>query len=327
MKAVMYHEYGSPDVLKLVEIAKPTPKADELLIHMRAASINSWDWDRLRGDFLNRLAGGGWQKPKLPILGCDVAGEVEAVGANVKQFQPGDRVLGDISEHGWGAFAEYVAVRENSMTLQPVAMTFEQAAAIPQAALLALQGLRDVGQIQAGQSVLINGAGGGVGTFAIQLAKYFGAEVTGVDSTRKLEMMRRLGADHVIDYTRADFTQQGQRYDLILDVVARRPISAYRRVLSPTGILAVVGGSISTIFQTAMVGTWFSQTGSQKMGVVFHKPNKDMALILELFAAGHVRPVLDRSYPLAATADAFRYFEQGHAIGKVIITVEQTNDR
>jgi len=320
MKAIVYHTYGSPAVLRLEEVAKPTPKDDEVLVKIHAASVNSWDWDLLRGKpFLARMDSPF--KPKYKILGCDVAGQVEAVGKNVKQFQPGDAVFGDLSGCGWGGFAEYVCAQENALTLKPAAMTFAQAAAIPQAGVLALQGLRDQSQIQPGQKVLINGAGGGMGTFAIQMAKFWGAEVTGVDSTRKLAVMRTLGADHVIDYTQADFTQNGQRYDLILDAVAHRSLFDYKRALSPTGTLIIVGGSMGTIFQTLLLGTWFSKTGSQKLGLLIHQPNKDLALLIELFTAGKVVPVIGRTYPLAETAAAFYALGAGDAQGKLVITV------
>lgn len=240
MKAVVYTKYGPPDVLELKEIEKPIPKDDEVLIKVHGASVNSWDWDLLRGTpFLNRLFF-GLLKPKYKILGADIAGRVEVVGRNVKQFLPGDEVFGDLCECGWGGFAEYVCARENALALKPASMTFEEVAAVPQAAVMALQGLRDQGQIQPGQKVLINGAGGGVGTFAVQIAKSFGAEVTGVDSTSKLDMMRSIGADQVIDYTQEDFTQNGQRYDLILDAAAYRSIFDYKRALSPKGIFVVV---------------------------------------------------------------------------------------
>ena len=320
MKAIVYHTYGSPAVLKLEEVAKPTPKDDEVLIKIHAASLNSWDWDLLRGKpFLARMD--SLFKPKYKILGCDVAGQVEAVGKNSKQFQPGDAVFGDLSGCGWGGFAEYVCASENAVTLKPAAMTFAQAAAIPQAGVLALQGLRDQSPIQPGQKVLINGAGGGMGTFAIQLAKCWGAEVTGVDSTGKLAVMRTLGADHVIDYTQADFTQNGQRYDLILDAVAHRSLFDYKRALSPTGTLIIVGGSMGTIFQTLLLGTWLSKPGSQKLGLLIHQPNKDLALLIELFTAGKIVPVIGRTYPLAETAAAFRALGAGDAQGKLVITV------
>jgi NADPH:quinone reductase-like Zn-dependent oxidoreductase len=320
MKAIVYTKYGPPDVLQLKEIEKPTPKDNEVLVRVHAASVNSWDWDLLRGTpFLIRLW--GLLKPKYKILGADIAGRVEAVGRNVKQIQPGDEVFGDLCECGWGGFAEYVCARENALALKPSSMTFEEAAAIPQAAVLALQGIRDKGQIQPGQKILINGAGGGVGTFALQIAKSFGAEVTGVDSTGKLDMMRSIGADQVIDYTQEDFTKNGQRYDLILDVAAYRSIFDYKRALSPRGIYVLVGGSMARIFQTMFLGPWISMTGSKKMGILAYKPNKDLAYIKELFEAGKVKPVIDRRYPLSEGPEALRYFGEGHARGKVVITV------
>ncbi len=324
MQAMVYTEYGPPHVLQLKEVEKPVPKEDELLIKVHAASVNSWDWDLLRGKpFLVRLD--GLRKPKYKILGCDVAGRVEAVGSNVTQFQPGDAVFGDLSGCSWGAFAEYVCATENALTLKPAGMTFAQAAAIPQAAVLALQGLRNKRAIQPGQKVLINGAGGGVGTFAVQLAKAFGAQVTAVDSTQKLEMLGTLGADHVIDYTQADFTQNGQRYDLILDVVAKRSIFDTKRALTPDGIFVMVGGATAAIFQVATLGTWFSMTGSQKLGILMHQPNKDLAFVKDLFAASKVVPVIDRCYSLFEVPQALQYLGEGHARGKVVITVEHTN--
>ncbi|GAF89921.1 unnamed protein product, partial [marine sediment metagenome] len=248
-------------------------------------------------------------------------GEVEAVGRNVKQFQPGDEVFGDLSLCGFGAFAEYVCASENALALKSASMTFEEAAAVPQAAVLALQGLRDKRPIQPGQKVLINGAGGGVGTFALQLAKYFGAEVTGVDSTRKLDMLRSIGADKVIDYTQEDYTKSGQHYDRIIDVAARRSIFDCKRALSPKGIYLMVGGSTAAIFQAFLLGPLISMTGSKKMGALIHKPNKDLALLKELFEAGKVVPIIDRRYPLSEAAEAFRYLEEGHAKGKVVITM------
>lgn len=322
MKAMVYTEYGTPDVLHLQEVVKPTPKDDEVLIQVHAASLNSWDLDLLKGDLINRLIFGGFQKPKLTILGCDVAGQVEAVGKHVRQFQPGDAVFGDISESGWGALAEYVCVRETTLTLKPAGMTFVQAAAIPQAGVLALQALCDKRSVQPGQQVLINGAGGGVGTFAIQIAKALGAEVTGVDSTPKLDLMHSLGADHVIDYTQTDFTQSGQRYDLIVDVVARRPLFDYKRALSADGIFVMVGGSPATIFQAVTLGALLSLTGRQKLGILVHQPNKDLSVLTALFEAGKVIPVIDRCYSFLEVPAAFRYFGEGQAKGKVTITFE-----
>jgi NADPH:quinone reductase-like Zn-dependent oxidoreductase len=320
MKAIVYHNYGSPDVLRLEDIPKPTPSDDEVLVKVHAASVNDWDWGLLRGKpFVNRLIGGLLKPHK--ILGCDIAGRVEGVGRNVKQFQPSDEVFGDISGCGFGAFAEYVSVPENALALKPASMIFDEAAAVPQAALLALQGLRDKGQIQPGQKVLINGAGGGAGTFAVQIAKSFGAEVTGVDSTRKLDMMRSIGADQVIDYTQEDFTKSGQRYDLILDLAAYHSIFDYKRTLSPKGIYVMVGGSSTQIFQVMFLGPWISMTGSKKMGSLFLKPNKDLAYMIELLEAGKIVPVIDRRYPLSEVPEALRYFGEGHAKGKVVITV------
>jgi NADPH:quinone reductase-like Zn-dependent oxidoreductase len=321
MKAIVYTKYGPPDVLELKEVEKPTPKDDEVLIKVHAASINDWDWGLLRGKpLVNRLFF-GLLKPKMQILGCDLAGRIETVGRNVKQFHPGDEVFGDISSCGWGGFAEYVCARENALALKPASMTFEEAAAVPQAALLALQGLRDKRQIQPGQKVLINGAGGGAGTFAVQIAKSFGAEVTGVDSTSKLDMMRSIGADHVIDYTKKDFTKNGQRYDLILDNAAHHSIFDYKRVLSPKGIYVMVGGSSAQMFQAMFLGPWISMTGSKKMGILMLKPNKDLAFMLELLKTGKVVPIIDRRYPLSEVPEALRYFGKGHAKGKVVITL------
>jgi len=325
MKAIVYTKYGPPDVLQLKEVEKPTPKDNEVLIKVHAASVNDWDWGLLRGKpFVNRLLF-GLLKPKIKILGVDIAGQVEAVGRNVKQFQPGDEVFGDISGCGWGSFAEYVCARENALALKPASMTFEEAAAVPQAAVLALQGLRDKGQIQPGQKVLINGAGGGAGTFAVQIAKSFGAEVTGVDSTSKLDMMRSIGADQVIDYTKEDFTKNGQRYDLILDFAAYHSIFDYKRALSPKGIYVMVGGSMALMFQVLFLGLLISMTGSKKMGILAHKPNKDLAFMKELFEAGKVVPVIDKRYPLSEVPQALRYFGEGHAQGKVVITLEHNN--
>ncbi len=321
MKAIVCTKYGSPDVLQLKEVEKPTPKDDEVLVKVHAASLNAADLELLRGTFLVRI--GGPLKPKNKILGSDIAGRVEAVGRSVKQFQPGDEVLGDKGAWGFGAFAEYVCVPENELTLKPASMTFEEAAAYPQAGIVALQSLRDKGQIQPGQKVLINGAGGGMGTFAVQIAKSFGAEVTGVDSTSKLDMLRSIGADQVIDYTQEDYTKSGQRYDLILDVAAYRSIFDYRRALSPEGIFMMVGGSLATLLQVVFLGALISRIGSKKIGLNTWEPNKreDLALLAELFEAGKVVPVIDRRYPLSEVPEALRYLEEGHAQGKVVITM------
>jgi len=328
MKAVVFEIYGSPDVLELKEVEKPIPGDDEVLIKVHAASINSWDWELLRGKpFVNRLLFGLLKPKKINILGCDIAGQVESVGKNVKQFQPGDEVFGDLSGGDWGGFAEYLCARENALALKPESMSFEEASALPQAGLLALQGLRDQGQIQPGQKILINGAGGGSGTFAVQLAKYYGAEVTGVDSTEKLDMLRSIGADHIIDYTKEDFFENGLLYDLILDVVTFRSIFDYKRSLSPEGIYVMLGGgSWARVIQTIFLGLLISMTGSKKMGILMHKTDiEDLNFIIELFEAGKVVPVIDRSFPLSDTAEALRYFGEGHVKGKVVINLEQDN--
>ena len=323
MKAIVYHTYGSPDVLKLEEVQKSVPQDDEVLIKVYATSVNAGDWHLMRGKpFLTRLMGYGLLKPKHKILGADIAGRIEMVGRNVKQFQSGDEVFGNTAKYGFGGFAEYVSVPENALVLKPTNISFEEAAAVPQAALTALQGLRDKGQIQPGQKVLINGASGGVGTFAVQIAKAFGTEVTAVCSTGKMEMVRSIGADHVIDYTQEDFTQNGQRYDLILASNGYHPISAYQRALSPQGIYVVTGGSTAQMFQAMLLGPWRSRNSSQKMGNVLVKPNqKDLIFMKELIEAGKVTPVIDRRFPLRDVADAIRYVEAGHAQGKVVITI------
>jgi NADPH:quinone reductase-like Zn-dependent oxidoreductase len=262
------------------------------------------------------------------ILGTDLAGRVEAVGGKVKQFQPGDEIWGDLSfPYGFGTFAEYVCVSENALALKPASMTFEQAATYPQAAIISLQTLRDKGLVQPGQKVLINGAGGGMGTFAVQIAKYYGSEVTGVDNTRKLDMLRSIGADHVVDYTQEDYTKSGQRYDLILDVVAYRSIFAYWRALSPEGMFFIIGGSLDTFLQVVILGTLISRIGSKKIGLNAYDSNnkKDLAFLEELFEVGKVVPVIDRSYPLSEVPEALRYLEGGHALGKVVITMEQNS--
>lgn len=326
MKAVVYTKYGPPDVLELIEVEKPTPRDNEVLIKIHAASVNAADWEILRADPLYvRLVGFGLLKPKIRILGSDIAGRVEAVGRNVKQFQPGDDVFGDIFRCGLGAFAEYVCVPENaSLVVKPAGMTFEEAAAVPQAAVLALQGLRDKRQIEPGQKVLINGAGGGAGTFAVQIAKTFGAEVTGVDSAEKLDVMRSIGADRVIDYTQEDFTQNGQLYDLILDVAAHRSIFDYERALGPKGIYVMVGGSMARLVQALFLGPWIAMTGSKKISILAAKPSKeDLVFMIELIESGKVVPVIDRRYTLSEVPEALRYLGEGHAKGKVIITLEK----
>jgi NADPH:quinone reductase-like Zn-dependent oxidoreductase len=323
MKAIVYTKYGSPDVLQLKDVEKPTPKDDEVLIKIHAASVNAYDWHFLTADiFLIRLMGGGLLKPKNTRLGADIAGRVEAVGKNVKQFQPDDEVFGMVR----GGFAEYACALENALALKPSNLSFEEAAAVPMAAVTALQGLRDEGQIQAGQKVLINGASGGVGTFAVQIAKSFGAEVTAVCSTRNVDQARSLGADHVIDYTKEDFTQSGQQYDLILAANGYHPLSAYKRALTPKGIYVMAGGSMAQIFQAMLMGSLMSETGGRKMGGVSAKRSqKDLDFLKELLEASKVVPVIDRRYPLSEAAEALRYLGEGHARGKVVITVEHSS--
>ena len=326
MKAIVYEKYGPPDVLELEEVEKPIPRDNEVLVRVHAASVNDWDWGLLIGKpFVNRLVVSGLLKPKIKILGGDIAGRVEAVGRNVNRFKPGDEVFGDLSGCGFGGFAEYVCARENSLALKPASMTFEEAAAIPQGGVLALWGLPDKGKIQPGQKVLINGAGGGAGTFAVQIAKSFGAEVTGVDSTRKLDIMRSIGADHVIDYTQEDFTKNEQRYDWILDFAGYHSIVDYSRALSPKGIYVMVGGSAATFLQILLLGPLISMIGNKKMGLLMHKPNKGLNFMKELFEAGKVKPIIDKHYPLSEVPEALRYFGKGHNRGKVVITVEHNN--
>src|SRR3989440_10781097 len=323
MRAIVYHTYGSPDVLKLEEVQKPVPQDDEVLVKVHATSVNAGDWHLLRAKpFLMRLMGYGLLKPKHTILGSDIAGRVEAVGRNVKQFQSGDEVFGNTAKYGFGGFAEYVSVPENALVLKPTNISFEEAAAVPQAALVALQGLRDKGQIQTGQKILIYGASGGIGTFAVQIATSFGAEVTTVCSTRNLDMARSIGADHVIDYTKEDFTRNGQQYDLILAVNGYHSIFDYKRALSPRGMYVMTGGSSAQMFQAMLLGPLLSMTGRQKMGNSAHKQNqKDLVFMKELLEASKVKPVIDRRFPLRDVADAIRYLEAGHAQGKVVITV------
>jgi len=324
MKAVVSEKYGSPDVLRLKEVEKPVPKDDEVLIKIHAAALNAADWHLLRADpLIVRLMVGGLLRPKHKILGADIAGRIEAVGKNAKQFQPGDAIFGLIAGYGWGGLAEYVCARENALASKPANLSFEEAAAVPMAAVTALQGLRDKGRIQPGQKVLINGASGGVGTFAVQIAKSFGAEVTAVVSTGNLDQARSLGADHVIDYTKENFTKTGQWYDLIFAANGYHPISDYKRALSPKGIYVMAGGSGAQMFQAMLFGPWISMTGNRKMGGVSAKSNqKDLVYIKELIEAGKVKPVIDRRYPLSETAEAFRYLEEGHARGKVVINLD-----
>jgi NADPH:quinone reductase-like Zn-dependent oxidoreductase len=331
MKAIVYTEYGSPDVLQLKEVAKPVPKDNEVLIKVQAASVNALDRHFLKSKpaLARIMMGNGLRKPKDQRLGVDLAGQVEAVGSGVTQFQPGDEVFGAAR----GGFAEYACAAESRLALKPANVSFEAAAAVPVAAITALQGLRDKGEIRPGQKVLIAGASGGVGTFAVQIARSFGAEVTAVCSTRNVDMVRSIGADHVIDYTQEDFTRNGQRYDLILAVNGYHPILAYRRALRPNGIYVMAGeGSNTHLLRAAMqgmlLGPLISKTGKQKMCSFIARINqKDLVFMKQLLEAGKVVPVIDRCYPLCETAEAFRYLEEGHARGKVVITPAGTGDR
>jgi NADPH:quinone reductase-like Zn-dependent oxidoreductase len=322
VKAVIHRKYGSPDVLELVEIEKPNPKDDEVLVRIHAASVNALDWHLLTADiFLVRFMGGGLLKPRNPSIGADIAGRVEAVGGNVQHFKPGDEVFGDIEPGGSGGFAEYAAVPEKLLAPKPANLSFEEAAAVPVAGVTALQGLRDAAQVQPGQKVLVYGASGGVGTFAVQIAKAFGAQVTAVCSTRNLEQARALGADHVIDYTKEDFTQNGQQYDLILGVNGYRPLSDYKRALAPGGKYLMAGGKPRQIFGAMLLGPLMSNGGKKLGGVSAKASQKDLLALKDLIEAGKIKPAIDRRFPLSETAEALRYLGAGHARAKVVITV------
>jgi NADPH:quinone reductase-like Zn-dependent oxidoreductase len=332
MKAIVCTKYGPPDVLELKEVEKPTPKENEALVRVHAASLNAADFEMLRGTWSARF--GGLLKPRHKILGSDIAGRIEAVGRNVKQFHPGDGIWGDLSECGFGAFAEYVCVPENALRLKPASMTFEEAAAVPSAGVVALQNLRgvgssslsfllsDKGHIQSGQKVLINGAGGGVGTFAVQIAKSFGAEVTGVDSTEKLDMLRSIGADQVIDYTQEDFTKSGETYDIIFDVVGKTSFSRSVRSLKQSGRYLLANAGLSQMVR----GRWTSMRSSKKVIVgAASEKTEDLIFLKELIEAGKIKSVIDRRYPLEQIAEAHRYVDTGHKKGNVVITVAHTH--
>ncbi len=322
MRAIRFTKYGPPDLLQLIEVETPTPNPDQVLVRVYAAAANPLDWHRMRGSpFLVRI-GDGLLKPKNPKLGADIAGRVEAVGSAVTGFQPGDEVFGSV---GSGGFAEYVCARARNLAHKPGNVSFEEAAAVPVVGSTALQGLRDIGHIQAGQKVLVNGASGGVGHFAVQIAKAYGAEVTGVCSTRNLDMVRSLGADHVIDYIREDFSRTGQRYDLIYDSIGNRSVFAYRRALKPQGVCVITGFTgFSRLLEQMTLGKLLSKNGGSKIGGMgmAKVTSEDLLVIKELLETGKVSPVIDRSYPLSETAEAIRYLETGHAKGKVVITVQ-----
>lgn len=325
MKAIVYHDYGSSEVLRLEEIEKPVPKDNQLLIKVRAVSVNPLDWHFMEGTpYIGRPMAFGFLKPEVARLGVDYAGTVEGVGKNVTDFKVGDEVYGN----KFGAFAEYVVATDKALALKPASLTFEQAASLPVAAITALQALRDHGKIQAGQKVLINGASGGVGTFAVQIAKSFGAEVTGVCSGRNAEMVRSLGADHVVDYTKEDFTKREERYDLILDNVGSQPLSGFRRVLAPTGKYIVIGGGgvNDSPWAGPMIGVtkmlMLKPFVPQEMKMMLAEMNnKDLTVLADLIQAGKVKPVIDRTYPFHQLPEAMRYLEEGHARGKVVLTV------
>jgi NADPH:quinone reductase-like Zn-dependent oxidoreductase len=320
VKAVVHRKYGGPEVLSLEQVDKPSPADNEVLIKVHAVSINDWDWGLFQGNtFVNRLMYGIW-KPKKQILGSDIAGTVEGVGKNVTRFKTGDAVFGDLSGK-WGGFAEYVCADEKALALKPSVMSFNDAAAIPQAAMLAVQGLVDKGKIKTGQKLLINGAGGGVGTFALQIAKIYDADVTVVDSSDKLDMLKGMGADHLIDYKKQDFTNIGIQYDLVLDVKTEKSISKYLRVLKPGGMYITVGGSMGRLFQALFIMPFLSMFSKKKIGIVILKPNKDLAYMNELFESGKVRPVIDGPWPIEKLQDAFKHFGKGEHKGKIVITV------
>jgi NADPH:quinone reductase-like Zn-dependent oxidoreductase len=322
MKAVVYNAYGLPEVLRVEEVEKTVPAEHEVLLKIHASSINSWDWDLLRGKpYLYRLMF-GLLKPKSQyrILGADVSGIVEAVGKDVIRFKPGDAVFGDISEH-WGGFAEYVCVNEKTLTHKPENLSHEEAASIPQAAVLAYQSLFEHRMVNPGDAILIIGAGGGVGTFAVQMAKAYGAEVTCVDRNEKLDMLRSLGADEVIDYRQEDFSKRNKRYDVIIDVVANHSIFTYNRSLNPNSHFVMVGGTISFLLQAALIGPLFSKKGGKKLGILIHEANKNINQILEFYQEGKLKPIIDKTYSLEEVPEAMQYFGSGLVKGKVVISI------
>jgi len=319
MKAALIDRYGTPDVVQVLDVATPEPKAHQVLVRVHAASINDWDWGILKGSTLFDRLLNGLRAPRVRILGCDVAGRVEAVGAAVKAFQPGDDVYGDLCASGFGAFAEYVCAPEAALVRKPLGMSFEQAAALPQAAMLAVQGLLQVGRIRPRQEVLLNGAGGGVGTIALQLARLHDADVTVVDKAGKLDMLRSLGAQHVVDYALQDFTRQGRLYDLILDVKTKRSPLAYARALKPGGVYATVGGEMHRLFATLLLMPFLSRLSRKHLRIVVLKPNKDLAYVNELFEAGKLVPVIDGTYSLADIRQALRRYGTGDHHGKVVV--------
>jgi NADPH:quinone reductase-like Zn-dependent oxidoreductase len=322
MKAIVCKKYGSPDTLQLKEVPKPTPRDNEVLVKIHAASVNAADVEIIRGAWSMRMQGP--LRPKHKIPGSDIAGVVEEVGRNVTKFKPGDEIFGDMFMAGFGAFAEYKCAPEKELYIKPKGMTFEQASCYPQSGLIALQGLRNKHPVLPGQKVLINGAGGGMGTFAVQIAKHFEAEVTGVDHTSKMGMLREIGADHVMDYTKEDYTKTGKTYDLILDVVACRKAKEYVGALSDNGNFVIVGGSRATIFKVVFLGSLITRNTNKKMGLNdwSSDKNEDMKFLMELFEKGKVKPVIDKCYQLEKVPEAYRYLEEGHVKGKLVIMME-----
>ena len=324
MKSIQFSQYGSPDLLRFVEVEKPVPKYNEVLIKIHAVSINSWDWELLNGKpFVNKLMFGLKRPTRLKTLGFDVAGIVEAVGDKVTRFKVGDAVYGDLSGHQFGGFAEYVAAPEGALTLKPAEITFEQAAAVPQAALMSWQGLVDLAQIKQGQQVLIHGASGGSGTIALQIAKLYGAETTAVCRGEKMEFVRTLGADHVIDYGKQDFTRNGKQYDVILDAHANHSLRAFRRALKPGGVYIMHGGESSAITKIMLLGWLVSLFSSRKIRVLMLKANKGLDKLNALMIGGKLKPVIDKVYPFDQTIEALKYYGAGKARGKVVISMER----
>lgn len=326
MRALVYTKYGSPEVLQLKEIAKPTPKENEVLVKIHATAVNDYDWSMIRGKpYLYRLLY-GILKPKHQIPGMELAGTIEALGTNADSFKIGDAVYGDISEYGFGSFAEYVCINEKALTLKPIKMSFEEAASIPHAAMLAVQGLLDIGRLQKGQKILINGAGGGMGTFALQIAKLYDAEVTGVDTGDKLKMMKELGFDYIIDYKKKDFTKNKQGYDLILDAKTTRSTFRYLKSLNPNGKYVTVGGYLNRLIPIIILKPWISVFSNKRVHIVALKPNKDLEYINEIFTAGKIKPVIDGPYELSEVPGLIQYFGEGEHIGKITIKVVQNDN-
>ena len=322
MKAIVLTKYGTPDDLELREVEKPIPKDHEVLIKVHASAVNDWDWGLVRGKPLFMRAFGGLLEPKkIPIMGCEVAGQIEAVGNGVSDLRAGDDVYGDLSENGFGGFAEYVCTREEAVVLKPRSLTYEQAAAIPHTAMLAQQSLRDIAHITAGQTLLINGAGGGVGTLGVQLAKRHGLEVTGVDSTEKQDFLRSVGFDHVIDYSQEDFTRTGLSYDVILDVKTNRSPFAYAHALKPHGTYVTVGGSMPRLVQCLLFGRWIARTSNRHVRILGLKPNEGLDGMTQLLEAGKVVPSIDGVYPLREVPQAIRRFGEAHHKGKIVIAI------